>query len=55
VPSTTIASSSGEAGKTIVVKTVPTVRVEDDKGNQLGDEGSETGSGASDDKSGTDR
>lgn len=55
VPSTTIASSSSNSGKTtIVVKAVPTVRVEDDKGNQLGDEGSEAGTGAVDDKRGTD-
>lgn len=54
VPSTTIAPSASDSGKTIVVKVVPTVRVEDDKGNRLGDEGSEAGKGASDDKSGAD-
>jgi hypothetical protein len=53
-PTTTTLPQTLDTGKTIVVKTVPTVRVEDDNGKQLDYEGSETASGASDDTSGKD-
>ena len=52
IPLRTVAPSSSDSGKTTVVNAVPTVRIEDNRGNQVADEGSEARSGASDDKKG---